>query len=125
MSVFRDFMPLSVRPIDLAITLPNLLFSDYASMLRCRARQLARPVATGIATIATPKSIERGETFPSPKHVSSSEATEAMGDPCAPLVRLSARGIFAGRLFRTDEPGRLEARPDGLYLRTGLTVIVR
>ena len=50
-------------------------------MLQCRARQLARPVATGVATIATPNPIGRDKAFPSPKSVSSSETTEAMGDP--------------------------------------------
>ena len=104
-----DFQAISHWPGNRA---PESSLSDYASMLRCRARQLARPVATGVATIATPNPIGRDKAFPSPKYVSSSEATEAMGDPFAPPVRLSARGISAGRLFRTDEQEGCAARPD-------------
>ena len=54
------------------------------------ARQLAQTVAPGIVTLATRKSTKRDKPFPSAKHVSTSETTEAIDDPCAPLVRLSA-----------------------------------
>ena len=54
------------------------------------ARQIARTVAPGIAPVATRQSIERDETFPSAECASTSENTEATGDPRAPLARLSA-----------------------------------
>ena len=54
------------------------------------ARQLARTVAPGVASVATRQSIRCDKPFPSARCVSASESPEATGDPFAPLVRLSA-----------------------------------
>ena len=81
-------------------------------MLRRLARQLARPVVPGIATVATPKSTRRDKPFPSARCVTSSETTEATGDPSAPLVRLSAPAVSAECL--SEAIFRQNARHDGI-----------
>ena len=82
------------------------------TMLRRLARQLARPVVPGIATVATPKSTRRDKPFPSARCVTSSETTEATGDPSAPLVRLSAPAVSAECL--SEAIFRQNARHDGI-----------
>ena len=84
----------------LFIAHPIAFLSIVRAMLRRLARQLARPVAPGIATVATPKSTRRDKPFPSARCVSSSETTEATGDPSAPLVRLSAPAVSAKPPFQ-------------------------
>jgi len=77
---------------------PDLRLSRLGcARLRRLARRLARPVAPGVATVATPKSTRRDKPFPSARCVSASETTEATGDPYAPLVRPSAPAVSARR----------------------------